>query len=512
MKKLIKITESQYKRIFLSEQDNKDTFCGKSYGGKYNDKGSYVVESKDGKTYKFAKIDSVEKKGYKYGFIFIDGNIKTKFYYKCDGDVFFIEGGNKREKLSEKLNEITNQKPKKESIEDNPCLEKGKRLYRVNEKVVKGVFNLNDIRVEKHQKYQCTLNFNYSYRGIDNTIGFAEKPNFYNIVIKGTDFIIGKDTYLYNFIQKYGDESYKSLLENKFKKFIIMGDYSLNEIGTVGLYNFSIEKVTNSEGEEFSFKKDIEISDDSNPQIFKEIVESFEAGDYSENPEKYEEEKIKNSAGDKFGKSAKKIKDLLDGFTNDFDFIDIYKEIYKYNCDELQLLKRSFELISDDKTLRKSFNSQTTQPGWKEYINDMSDYLNTGGCTEEKRKKLKSNIAIMVKEEGHVEKELRDGGGFRPSDKTSGTVYTRLKSNPTPKYIADTIKNSYGGMLGNDNEAWAQAAFESIRDKSTYDKVYKSLGEDPYEFVKDFMSTNKEYHTKGKTIDKEYKRITGNNP
>ena len=113
MKKLIKITESQYKRIFLSEQDNKDTFCGKSYGGKYNDKGSYVIESKDGKTYKFAKKDSVEKKGYKYGIIF-DGDSKTKFYYKCDGDVFFIEGGNKREKLSEKLNEITNQKPKKE--------------------------------------------------------------------------------------------------------------------------------------------------------------------------------------------------------------------------------------------------------------------------------------------------------------------------------------------------------------------------------------------------------------
>lgn len=292
-----------------------------------------------------------------------------------------------------------------------------------------------------------------------------------------------------------------------------MGDYSLSETGVVGLYNFSIEKVTNSEGKEFSFKKDIEISDDSNPQIFKQIIESFEASDYADDPGKYEKEKIKKSAGDKYEKSATKIKDLLDGYTNDFDFIDIYKEIYKYNCNELKLLKRAFELISDDKkSLRKAFNSQTTQPGWKDYINDMSDYLNTGGCTEDRRKKLKSNIDIMVKEEGHVEKELRDGGGFRPSDKTSGTVYTRLKSNPTPKYIADTIKNSYGGMLGNDNEAWAQAAFESIRDKSTYDKVSKSLGKDPYEFVKDFMSTNKEYHTKGKTIDKEYKRITGNNP
>ncbi len=183
--------------------------------------------------------------------------------------------------------------------------------------------------------------------------------------------------------------------------------------------------------------------------------------------------------------------------------------IYKYNCNELKLLKRSFELVSDGKSLRKAFNSQTTQPGWSDYINDMSDYLNTGGCTEERRKKLKSNIDIMVKEEGHVEKELRDGD-LIPSYKTSRSVYTRLKSNPTPKYIADVIKNSKGTF--NDNEAWAQAAFESIRDKSTYDKVSKSLGKDPYEFVKGFISTNKEYHTKGKTIDKEYKRITGNNP
>ena len=506
MKKLIKITESQYKRIFLSEQDNKDTFCGKSYGGKYNDKGSYVIESKDGKTYKFAKKDSVEQKGYKHGIIYIDGNKKSKFYYNCIEDVFFIEGGNKKEKLYEKLNKISSN----ESAADNPCLEKDNRLSWVNEKVVKGVFNLNDITTKKLSKNGCSLFTNSSNKGVNYRVGFIEEPNYYKIEIKGTDFIIGEGTYLYNFIQNSGDESYKNLLKYKFKKFIILGDYSLSETGVVGLYNFSIEKVTNSEGKEFSFKKDIEISDDSNPQIFKQIVESFEASDYSKDPGKYEKEKIKKSAGDKYGKSATKIKDLLDGYTNDLDFIDIYKEIYKYNCNELILLKRAFELISDDKKgLRKAFNSQTTQPGWKDYINDMSDYLNTGGCTEDRRKKLKSNIDIMVKEEGHVEKELRDGD-LRPSDKTSSSVYTRLKSNPTPKYIADVLKNSKGTF--NDNEAWAQAAFESIRDKSTYDKVSKSLGEDPYKFVKDFISTNKEYHTKGKTIDKEYKRITGNNP
>ena len=83
------------------------------------------------------------------------------------------------------------------------------------------------------------------------------------------------------------------------------------------------------------------------------------------------------------------------------------------------------------------------------------------------------------------------------------------ENNSTPENIAKMIKDSYGGMLGNDKEAWAQSAFEAITDKATYEKVKSILGEDPYEFVKDFMNTNKDYHNNGKTIDGEYKRIMG---
>ena len=71
------------------------------------------------------------------------------------------------------------------------------------------------------------------------------------------------------------------------------------------------------------------------------------------------------------------------------------------------------------------------------------------------------------------------------------------------------IKDSYGGMLGNDKEALAQSAFEAIADKATYEKVKSILGEDPYEFVKDFMDTDEDYHNNGKTIDGEYKRLFG---
>jgi len=86
--------------------------------------------------------------------------------------------------------------------------------------------------------------------------------------------------------------------------------------------------------------------------------------------------------------------------------------------------------------------------------------------------------------------------------------YNKLKSNPTPEYIAAVIKNSKGGMLGNDKEAWAQSAFESIKNQETYNKVQEFLGgNDPYEFVKSFMDTDEDYHNNGNTIDKLYDKI-----
>ena len=90
--------------------------------------------------------------------------------------------------------------------------------------------------------------------------------------------------------------------------------------------------------------------------------------------------------------------------------------------------------------------------------------------------------------------------------------YKKLKNNPSPKYIADVLEKSRGG-LGNDKEAWAQAAFESIKNQETYRKVQEFMGEnDPYEFVKTFMSTNIDYNDNGNTIDKLYDKLFPENP
>jgi hypothetical protein len=81
-------------------------------------------------------------------------------------------------------------------------------------------------------------------------------------------------------------------------------------------------------------------------------------------------------------------------------------------------------------------------------------------------------------------------------DKSESYPYDKLKSNPSPQFIAEILKSSDGGVLGNDKESWAEAAFDAISSRSVYSKVAKYLGEDPYEFVESFIDTNETYHTK----------------
>jgi hypothetical protein len=99
------------------------------------------------------------------------------------------------------------------------------------------------------------------------------------------------------------------------------------------------------------------------------------------------------------------------------------------------------------------------------------------------------------------------GGQYNLSPKNMGNVgnkssntksnifpYNKLDNNPTSKFIAYTIKKSEGGFTGNDNEAYAEAAFNSIKTPQKYSEVAKYLGEDPYNFISGFMDTKTRYH------------------
>ena len=100
---------------------------------------------------------------------------------------------------------------------------------------------------------------------------------------------------------------------------------------------------------------------------------------------------------------------------------------------------------------------------------------------------------------------------FRSKDNTKPKQsnefpYNILNTNPTSKVIANIIKQSYGGPLGNDKEAWAEAAFNKIGNKEKYNNVSKLLGQDVFKYISSFMDTNQVYH-KGPSIQDRYSKI-----
>lgn len=73
-------------------------------------------------------------------------------------------------------------------------------------------------------------------------------------------------------------------------------------------------------------------------------------------------------------------------------------------------------------------------------------------------------------------------------------VYNSLNNDSSAKNIARIIKDSNGGYLGNDNESWAEAAFNKISDLKKYQDVTTILGQDVITYIEDFMDINKTYY------------------
>lgn len=75
-------------------------------------------------------------------------------------------------------------------------------------------------------------------------------------------------------------------------------------------------------------------------------------------------------------------------------------------------------------------------------------------------------------------------------------VYNSLNKDPSAKNIARVIRNSNGGYLGDDKEAWAEAAFNKISDMETYNNVSTMLGQDVVEYLEDFLDVEETFHSK----------------
>lgn len=81
--------------------------------------------------------------------------------------------------------------------------------------------------------------------------------------------------------------------------------------------------------------------------------------------------------------------------------------------------------------------------------------------------------------------------------------YPKIESSTNALDIAALIKQSKGTFQ--DDEAVAEASFIAMTKSNLYNKVKTALGQDPYAYVKSFMSTNKTYHKQ--PIDISYKKI-----
>ena len=83
-----------------------------------------------------------------------------------------------------------------------------------------------------------------------------------------------------------------------------------------------------------------------------------------------------------------------------------------------------------------------------------------------------------------------------------------LAVDSSAKNIAYWLEKSNGGVF-NDKEAWAEFAFNKIKDITVYNEVKKIMNKDPYKFLQSFMTTDAFYNQGkgGETIDSKYKKI-----
>ena len=103
------------------------------------------------------------------------------------------------------------------------------------------------------------------------------------------------------------------------------------------------------------------------------------------------------------------------------------------------------------------------------------------------------------------------GNSYKPNLKNNQSneyPYDVLSKNPKSKDIAEIIKKSNGGWLGNDKEAWAEAAFNKIINKIRYNEVSRLLGKDVYKYISNYIKTSKIYHT-GPSIYDTYQKLFG---
>lgn len=352
MSKSIKITESQYKRLLLSE--DLDSAC-EFTGGNYNSNGSYVIKTGN-KEYLFGKNKSKKYADYYFGAIKEPNGKFIKFFYNCKTNkIFYGNINNKILTLSDEIKNIKSVSSNKETGEIN-CLKRFSRLNTISKEIT----TIYDFVVKNDPTYGCQIIKNgLTDGGVEYKIIFTEKPNYYNIILKSKDnkFKLLPDTFISNTIA--GESSLTKLFSDELDEVIFTGKYSLGELGNLGVYNIEYNSING---------KIIKVIDKGNyDDIFWKIINSFGVDDYKPS----EELQIKN---DPISYSANNLHSLIDGWTSEEDFIDINKEVVKYDCKEMAKINvRYKKLYNAD--LWKDIDESVYDSDWTDYKVPLVDYV-----------------------------------------------------------------------------------------------------------------------------------------
>ena len=297
---------------------------------------------------------------------------RTEGQYSCADKKYKIK--DKKGNLYEYINDFLGvKKEEPTSSKDDKCMKKGSRLKLISNKISK------DFKSENISNFGCVIrNKSMNKGGVNYTLSFSEEPNIYKISFNSNNPFKVKGGSVIDEISKK-DNELKELLNQELKSIVINGKYKINQLRELSLYYIMINKINGK-------KYNIAYNREQNISVIDDIINSFEISGYKLSDE--EKKKINPIEW-----SANQIEDRLAGWTSDDDFMEIYQEIINYNCNDLDKLKKTYNNIYKIE-LRNDINSSVKFPSWKEYIDDLSDYLNDG-CSDENKKKLVDNLEKM---------------------------------------------------------------------------------------------------------------------
>ena len=197
------------------------------------------------------------------------------------------------------------------------------------------------------------------------------------------------------------------------------------------------------------------------------------------------------------------IKDLTSAENRVLDFVNNKYPGSKLDSKQTQMLT-DFAFNLGSLTKFPLFTKAVVTRNWKLAQKEYKRFADGKELTGRNNKFFKTFLEPLLNELPSIVSSTQKTPDIDVTYTSDNPPYADLLRNPPAALIASVLKQSLGTF--NDYEAWAEAAFASIKTKLKYAQVSKILDQDAYEYVKSFMDTSIKYHKQ--PIDISYKSLT----